>query len=99
MYSVCLNCRRTDKDSALQLDAAVQAAEAASPSLLAIARQAATNAVEEVHSAAALQEIMAGRLEGPQPTVEELITAINAAARFPNLKVCWVPVLCASLMI
>ena len=89
MYAGCLKCRRTDKESALQLDAAVQAAEAASPSLLAVARQAATNAVEEVQSAAALQEIMAGRLEGPLPTVEELTIAINAAARFPNLKVCW----------
>lgn len=82
------NCRRIDKETAQQLDAATQAAEAASPHLHAVARQAAANAVAEVQSAAALQEVMAGRLEaGPLPTIEELSTAIHAAARFPNLKV------------
>lgn len=77
-----------DKETAQQLNAAVQVAEAASPHLLAIARQAAANAVEEVRSAAALQDIMAGRLgTGLLPTVEDLSTAIGAAARFPNLQV------------
>lgn len=87
-----LQCRRVDKEVAHQLDAAVQAAKAASPQLLAVACHAAANAVAEVQSAAALQEIMAGRLEaGPLPTVQELNRAIIAAARFPNLAVSLTP--------
>lgn len=87
-----LACRIIDRDIAQGLQAAVQAADHASPFLLNIARTAAANAVEEVQCGAALQDIMVGRLEtGPQPSVDELSRAIATASRFPSLKVCRPP--------
>ena len=76
------------KDTAQQLETALAVADGASEYLVKVTRTAADNAAAEILAGETLQEIMAGRLEmAPGSALDTLSQAVQAAQKFPNLKV------------
>jgi len=86
--SMTLLHRPVVKDTAQQLETALAVADGASEYLVKVTRTAADNAAAEVLAGETLQEIMAGRLEmAPGSALDTLSQAVQAAQKFPNLKV------------
>ena len=77
-----------EKDTAQQLETALALAQGASEYLLRIARMAADNAAAEIQASDALQDMLSGKHDmAPVPAAQVLSQAIQAAERFPSLKV------------
>ena len=84
--------RAPESDTAARLEAAIRAAPDASGRMLHTARAAAAAAEAECSAAAGLRDILALRTGTTQPgsgvgNTAQLAGAIEAAARFPRLRV------------
>lgn len=84
-----MNCRSVGRDTAARLDEALNAGHYGTRHMQEIVRQCAANARCEIAAQDALRDVVnaKGGVAGLGTALEQLNTAISAAAFFPSLQV------------